>query len=99
MTDDWRARLGVKIDESGQSYRSLSAKCGFGPNFVSEFMAGGKAPSADRVVKLADVLNVSLAYIFTGVEMSREDEDFLRLVAAMPDDQKRHLRALLEKQR
>lgn len=96
MQMDWRARLSGKIEESGESYRSLSAKCGFGPNFVSEFMSGGKAPSADRVVKLADVLKVSLSYIFTGVEMSREDEEFLRLVSAMPDEDKRHLRALLQ---
>lgn len=96
MQKDWRARLSEKIDQSGESYRSLSAKCGFGPNFVSEFMAGGKAPSADRVVKLADVLNVSLSYVFTGVEMSRDDERFLRAVAEMSDDEKRHLMALLE---
>lgn len=58
-------------------------------------MAGGKAPSADRVVKLAEALNISSSYIFTGVEMTKDDEEFLRLVSQMSAEEKRHLLGLL----
>lgn len=97
MDNGWRDRLAAAVAHSGKSYRELSRACGFGPNFVSEFMAGGKAPSADRVVKLADVLGLSLSYVFTGVNISQEDEDFLRLVAQLPEDRKQHLLGFLRR--
>jgi len=96
MATDWRTRLTDAIEKDGRSRREIARECGFGTNFVSELLAGEKAPSTDRVVKLAEVLEISLAYIFTGVEMSRQDEEFLKIVAGMSDKEKEHLLGLLE---
>jgi len=96
MTSDWRTRLANAIERDPRSGREIARECGFGVNFVSELLAGEKTPSTDKVIKLAEVLGLSLSYVFTGLEMSRQDEDFLRIVAQMNDREKEALLALLE---
>jgi len=96
MDNLWRHRLTSAIELDPRSKREIARECGFGPNFVSELFNSEKTPSADRVVRLAEVLGISLTYIFIGVEISRQDEEFLQLAAKLPDDEKDHLLGLLK---
>lgn len=96
----WFSRLNGAIDEAlvqkRFSLRSLSMKAGYSPNYVGQMRRDTKGPSAEAVVRLAAALDVSLTWIFLGVEMSPSDERLLALAASLSEDQKSKLLELLQ---
>ncbi|HEX9595743.1 MAG TPA: helix-turn-helix transcriptional regulator [Anaerolineales bacterium] len=88
MDTRWRERLVQAIESDGRTPRAISLAANLGPNFISQMLERGTSPSTQALVSLCGVLGVSLTYIFTGAEMSPEDEDLLRLAAVLPEKQK-----------
>lgn len=95
MTELWRERLIKAIEADPRSLRAISKDAGLGPNYVTQMISGNKGPTAAALVKLAETLQVSVTFIFTGAEMSQVDEDLLKLAAEMDETEKTHLLGLL----
>jgi transcriptional regulator with XRE-family HTH domain len=88
MDTDWRDRLMQAIERDVRTPRAISLAAKLGPNYLSQMLDRGTSPSTQALVVLCDILGVSLTYIFTGAEMSREDEELLRLASDLPGKQK-----------
>lgn len=88
MIPDWRARLLKAIEGDGRSPRAISLAAKLGPNYLAQMIERGTAPSTQALVSLCDVLNVSVTYIFTGANMTPDQEELLRLSAELPERQK-----------
>lgn len=88
MGKTWRDRLLEAIEKDGRTPRAISLAANLGPNFLGQMIRRGTAPSTPAVVALCQVLKISLTYLFTGVEMSPEDEELLSLSGNLPDERK-----------
>lgn len=84
--DSWRKRLVDAVDADPRSDRAISLASGTGANFVNELRNTDKEPGVNKVIRLARTLNLSLGYVFTGANLTVEDEAdlalFLRLSPA-----------------
>lgn len=97
MQDGWYNRLLVAVEKDGRSKRDLSKAAGRGVNFVQQLFRNGKEPGADKLASLLDALGPEAAlYVMTGLEMSAEDQAFLKLLSTYDRDQKKAVRALIE---
>jgi lambda repressor-like predicted transcriptional regulator len=103
METAWRQRLIDAIERDGRSLRAISKAADLGPNFLFQMIDRGTMPSAQAVVSLCQVLGISLTYVFTGAEMTPQDEELLRLSAGLVGEQKELLvqlaRQLQERER
>lgn len=97
MVTGWRNRLIDAINADGRSDRAISLAAGLGPNFVNELRNQTKEPGVEKIMKLADELNVSLTYLFMGSDVTAEDEAFLRLYRQYSDEERAGLLAILKK--
>lgn len=88
MTSPWRDRLMKSIEADGRSPRAISLAAKLGPNYLTQMIERGTAPSTPALVSLCDVLGISLTYVFTGATMTPDQEELLRLSAEMQDHQK-----------
>lgn len=89
MKEGWRERLVRAIEEDGRDMKaiSLAAKCG--PNYVQQIVTNGKAPGADRLVRLLQVLGRPASlHIILGAELTPEDEALVQAVSTLSPDQK-----------
>lgn len=84
--DDWRSRLLEAVDKDGRSDRAISLKAKLGPNFVNELRNGDKEPGVNKVIKLAEMLDLSLAFVFSGADVSARDETDLKLFLSLSPD-------------
>lgn len=81
--EEWRERFLAVVDADGRSDRAISLAAGCNENAVNEIRNTAKSPRVDRLLALIGELDVSVAYIFTGIELSREDEDFLKTILSL----------------
>lgn len=88
MENAWRERLVKAIEKDGRTPRAISLAAKLGPNFLAQMLSRGTSPSTAAVVALCDILGISLTYLFTGAEMSPEDEELLRLSGELPERKK-----------
>lgn len=96
---DWLSRLTSAINATDETHRSLSLRAGLGPNYVNQLVNGQKpTPSAEAIIRLCEALNLSLAYVFAGLELTRETEEVARLYASLGDRQRGALLTLLRGQ-
>lgn len=99
MSGDWRSRIIEAVErsvtEDGRSYRDISIRAGVGQNFVGELVRGDKRSNVENVIKVAQELGLSLAYVFAGVDIKPEDEAFLRILGSMSQEEKNHLLGFL----
>jgi transcriptional regulator with XRE-family HTH domain len=95
MSEGWQDRLKEAADRDGRSYRAISKAAGAGPNYLSEVLADGKVPGIDKFQKICAELNVSAAYVLTGSEVSREDEEMLAALGSLTPEQRSTFRALV----
>lgn len=89
MKAGWRERLVKAIEEDGRDMKaiSLAAKCG--PNYVQQIVKDGKAPGADRLVRLLQVLGRPASlHIILGAELTAEDEALVEAVSSLTPEQK-----------
>lgn len=96
MTEMWRDRLAQAIERSGRSLRSISKAVGKADGYLYGVLHEGKEPGINTMARLADELNVSLAYLVYGVEMSGNSEKLLRLFAELNDEQQADFLRLAE---
>ena len=80
MAEGWKERLLAAIDADGRNDRQISNDAGLGQNFVNQFRTTSREPRVKQVIKLADALGVSLAYLFLGEEITPEDEEFFQFL-------------------
>lgn len=95
----WKQRLHAAIRDrwvaNGGSLAELSRQAGQGSNYVSQMLNEDKEPKTQAVINIAQVLNVSLSWIFLGIEMTAEDEKLLLIAAKIDTNQKKKLLDLL----
>lgn len=98
---DWLKRLIAEIEREAErnrrSYRSMSLAAGFGANYIQQLVTNEKrSPGFDEVVRLCDMLNVSITYIVTGADISHEDEKFIESFRSLSEEQRSRFLGLLE---
>lgn len=91
MADTWRTRLQAAYDASGKSKRAVSLAADCGPGYLHDILAVGKEPTIDRLVRLANVLNVSLSWLLYGIELGHQEERLLKLYAQLSPRQRQAL--------
>lgn len=97
MKDGWIDRLWKVLDADQRSLRAISIAANLGVNYLSQTRLRGTHPVTDKLASILDVLGPEAAlYVMTGLEVSAEDQAFLRLLANYRPDQKRAVRHLIE---
>jgi transcriptional regulator with XRE-family HTH domain len=86
--DQWRNRLQEAVDKSGKSLRAVSLAAGCSPGYLHGILSSKKEPTIARLVKLCDVLGVSVTYVVLGVAWSPEQERLLLLMSDLSDEQR-----------
>lgn len=67
---DFRTRLKEEISFSGLTNKEIAAKAGITKRAVDSYVSSQACmPAADVAVKLAKVLNTSVEYLITGMEV------------------------------
>lgn len=72
---DFRARLREQIEFSGMLDKEVAEKVGISKNAIDSYV-GSRAcmPSLEVGVRLAKVLGVSVEYLVTGIDSTKENE-------------------------
>ncbi|MEH3111531.1 MAG: helix-turn-helix transcriptional regulator [Agrobacterium cavarae] len=82
---DWRARLRDAMERRGMSAREVSLAAGKGQGYLHSILKEGKDPTVDNLVAVCKVLDVTLAEIIYGIEMSPETAEILSLLEGSPE--------------
>jgi transcriptional regulator with XRE-family HTH domain len=96
MADRWRDRLKAAFLASGKSMRAVSLESGCAHNYLFEILETGKEPGMDRLLRVAEALDVSLPWLLYGVEIGPREERLLKLYAMLPEAQQRAMLDLAE---
>lgn len=88
MADTWRTRLQAALDASGKSKRSVSLAADCAAGYLHDILAVGKEPTIDRLLRIADVLGVSLSWLLYGIELGHQEERLLRLYSKLSPRQR-----------
>ncbi len=96
MHENWKKRLVEAIDADSRSDRAISKAAGLGVNFVNELKNTDKDPSVNKVLRLAKELNLSVAQVFLGYELTSDDEYLLSVLRTIPNEQKAALLTALQ---
>ena len=98
MNEEWFQRVKEMIEADPRSYRKLSEDAGCGQNFVQQFVNGGKDPRSSQFSKLLTALGPGAAvYVISGLKMSQQDLEFLRVVSSLPPDAQSEALAVLRR--
>lgn len=96
MDSNWYPRLVAAIEADGRSKREISEAAGFGPNYVQQMIKDGKEPTASKLQSLLAALGThQMFYVLTGIEVSQDDEAFLRIVLQSPPRVRARMRDLM----
>lgn len=93
--EDWRDRLRAKLKENELSMRALSLKAGQSPDYIKIMLQKRSEPSFSNFLKIAEALGVSAIWLWQGIEVSREDEEFARSFSRLSAKEKRLVRNLV----
>lgn len=97
MEDGWIQRLWSAIESDGRSPRAISIAAGLGVNYLNQTKQRGTHPVSDKLASILDTLGPEAAlYVMTGLEMSAEDQAFLKLLAGFDSAQKQAARQVIE---
>jgi hypothetical protein len=81
MSEDWKTRLAAAIEaDKDLSPRGVSLAAGMGAGYIHSILSEGKDPTIGHLMRVCDVVGVSLYYILYGVEMDQEFEEIIRLL-------------------
>lgn len=94
MMEDWRERLLEAVKVDGRSDRAISQAAKLGVNFVNELRNGKKQPRVDKVIRLANELGLSLGHVFSGADLSAQDEGDLRLFLSLSPESRQTILTL-----
>ena len=87
----WRNRLQEAAEKSGKSLRAVSLAAGCSPGYLHGILSSRKEPTIARLVKLCDMLGVSVTYVVLGIAWSPTQEQLLLLMSGLSDEQKKLL--------
>lgn len=74
------------IEADGRSLRAISMAAGYGENYVQQMLKNRKQPSFPRLAKVLSVLGSSATlYVTSGLRLTPEAEQFLRLALSLDD--------------
>lgn len=78
------------IDKSGKTSKECLISCGINTSFLTDWKNGKiKTPSYDKVVKLAEFLNIDLSFLFIGKEKSpslpNDEQELLSYYKKLPE--------------
>ena len=94
-SNNWRARLSQKIEESGKSMRAISLACGKAPGYVHSILKDGKNPRAEALAEICAESGTSVSYVLRGFDISAEGEEFLKLFSQASPDMRAAILTLL----
>ena len=80
----WKIRLKDAASASGMSLRAISLNAGKSPGYMHSILVEGKDPTIDNLIKVCDVLSISLSYILYGVDITPESEEVLARLQQNP---------------
>lgn len=84
MSETWFDRLAIAIERDGRSLRAISQAANCGPNYLQQLMKDRKEPGVERFLKIVKALGTASAlYVLTGVDLTRDDEEFFAVVLAL----------------
>lgn len=66
--EPWRLKLKEAIDERRWDYKHLSEKAGFNDAYISKMLNGRINPTVDKIMKICEVAEISMASIFAESE-------------------------------
>lgn len=95
MTEAWRKRVVDAIAADGRSQRKLAEAARVSSSFINELIHMNKEPSTDKLLRVISALNLSVTYVFTGVQLSAEVEEFAQLLMKVPETERQPLLAML----
>lgn len=96
---EMRARLKAALEKSGKTMRQASLEAGFGPNFLSELIRLGKAPSYWRLEKICRVIGTTVPAIVFGQEVTPVRERMARVLDEYSEEEHEALLELLTRLR
>ena len=103
VSADFPAKLRKARKEKGLSQGQLTQRIGADIQRVSKYERGINIPTTDIMVRIADTLDVSLDYLLRngknrvlGKIQDAELIDQFTQIDALPDDDRKHLKALIE---
>lgn len=84
-TTAWRDRLATAIKLSGKSKRAISLATGNGAGYIHSLLSEGKTPTIENLIKVCNEIDVSLAYVLYGFDITREDAELLSAMKESPE--------------
>lgn len=84
VSQGWRVRLAEAVERDGRSHRELSRAAGLNPGYLHQVLMLGKSPTVDKLLPLCAALRVSAAWVLYGSDVTREDEELVRLLRRDP---------------
>lgn len=81
-------RIELAIRQSGQSKSAIARACGVSPSAVTQWISGEtKAPTAERLLKLARATRVSYTWIIEGKGVMKSSDELADKAAAPSNDE------------
>lgn len=97
MENEWRDRLSEMIKADGRSLRAISLAAGFGENYVQQMLKDKKQPTFPKLAQVLSVLGSGATlYVTTGLKITPEAEQFLRLAVGLDANSKQVVRDALD---
>ena len=80
----WRRRLREVLDARGLEYDKVSEAAGNAPEYVSRVLSGRFNPTVARLMKICEVANIDMAYLFSE-RVSDEDRSVIEKASDLSD--------------
>lgn len=97
MDDRWFQRLIDAIDADCRSHNQLSEDAGLGRNYIQQMVKYGKQPTGPKLEAILNALGGGklAVYVMTGLDITDEDLDTLRLLQEADDEIRSNVIAIL----
>jgi transcriptional regulator with XRE-family HTH domain len=84
-------RIAALRKRAGMSQRELAGRLGVSASAVGMYEQGRREPSAEKLVRLSQLLEVSVDYLLTGAPVGREDRAAVQAILRRTMGQTRNL--------
>jgi len=95
--DAWKNRLLAEIEKKGKSQRAVSLAAGMGPGYINSWLNENKDPTVENLIKVCEVLDVTLSFILYGYDITPASQEILALLEKRPDSRDAILKLLKDK--
>lgn len=92
----WRERLKEILEERQLSMREVSIASGCGHGYLYKILRENSEPTLDKLMKVANYLDLSLSWLLTGLDVSKQTEDFTLLYESLSPEQRERVFLLLQ---